>query len=245
MRNACGAGLALLAAMLVPVAAVAADIPKKAPAPPPPPPVFSWTGFYLGGDIGGAWSNGHITDTLDGINVSTNRSGVIGGFEAGYNYQISNFVFGIEGNFDWTSLGFTGTGVVVPGVGTLQASANTNWVSTLAGRFGVAFNQVLLYGKAGGGWVRNTASITNLTTGGSLSASNTNDGWVVGGGVEWAFNPSWSAKIEYDYVGLNHWGFNGLTLLPGDAFTVTRNIEELKLGLNYRFNWGGPLTTSY
>ncbi len=245
MRNSCGAGLALLAAIIMPVAAVAADIPMKAPPAPPPPPVFSWTGFYLGGDIGGAWSNGHITDNLDGINVSTNRSGVIGGFEAGYNYQISNIVLGVEGNFDWTSLGFTGTGVVVPGVGTLQASANTNWVSTLAGRFGVAFNQVLLYGKAGGGWVRNTASITNLTTGGSLSASNTNDGWLVGAGVEWAFNSNWSAKIEYDYLKLDHWGFTGVALLPGDAFTVSRSIDELKVGLNYRFNWGGPLTTSY
>ena len=91
----------------------------------------------------------------------------------GFNYEFSNLVLGVEGDVDWTSSSATGGGVFVPGVGTLQASANTNWVSTLAGRFGVAFDRVLVYGKAGGGWTGSTANITNLTTAASASPSNT------------------------------------------------------------------------
>jgi outer membrane autotransporter protein len=247
MRIAFSAALGLLAAMIVPVAAGAAELPVKAP-PAPPPPAFSWTGFYLGGEVGGVWSTGHVTDDLFGIDVSSRHSGWIGGFDLGYNYQINNIVFGVEGNFDWTSLRVSGVAVVPPG--TFTVSANTDWVATATGRIGVAFNQILfmnqslLYVKGGGAWVRNTASIFDVTTGFGLSGWNTNDGWVAGVGMEWAFDPHWSAKLEYDYIGLNHWSFSGLTVLPGDTFTATRDIQELKVGINYRFDWGSPTTGS-
>jgi outer membrane immunogenic protein len=233
MRRISLSGVGFLLAMITPVAAVAADMPVKAPAPPPPPP-FSWTGFYIGGDIGGVWSNGNLTDSLHGLNVSTNHSGVIGGPEIGFNYQWANWVLGLEANFDWTSLSATGPGVVVPAVGTLQASANTKWVTTVAGRFGVTYNQLLFYGKAGVGWAGNNVTVTNLTTGGSVSASNTRPGWLLGAGVEWAFDPRWSAKIEYDYLGLRSWTF-GSALFPGDTFNASRNIQMFTVGLNYRF----------
>jgi outer membrane immunogenic protein len=245
-------GLTILAALIAPVAAGAADMPLKAPPAPPPPPPYSWSGFYIGGDIGGAWANGTVSDNLTGFSVSSNHSGWLGGGDVGFNYQAGNFVFGIEGDFDWTSLSATGSGVFVPGLGTLQASANTNWVTTVAGRLGVAttgmwFNSsALFYIKGGGGWVENSASITNLTTGTSISASNTNSGWLVGGGVEWGFANNWSAKIEYDYLGLRDWTFNSVLLFPGDTFTASRNIQELKFGINYRFGgWGGPVTARY
>jgi outer membrane immunogenic protein len=231
------AGVGFLIAMIIPVAAGAADMAVKAPPPPPLPPPFSWTGFYIGGEIGGVWSNGHISDTLDGFDVSTSHDGIIGGGDVGFNYQTGNFVFGVEGNFDWTSLKATGSGVVIPAVGTLQASANTDWITTVAGRFGLAYNQLLFYGKAGGGWVGNTATVTNLTTGASISASNTRTGWLGGGGIEWAFDPHWSAKVEYDYIGLHSWTFTG-PLIPGDTWTANRNIQKLTVGLNYRFGLG-------
>jgi outer membrane immunogenic protein len=252
MRKTCGAALIVLATMIMPMRAGAADMPLKAPPPPPPPPVFSWTGFYIGGEVGGVWSSGHLSDTLYGLNVGTGHDGIIGGGVIGYNYQINNFLLGFEGNFDGTSLGTTGAGIVVPGVGTLQGSANTNWIADVAGRFGLAFehglifgNPVLLYAKVGGGWVRNTASVTNLTTGGSVGTSNTNSGWLVGGGMEWSLDPHWSAKLEYDYLGLRSWNFNGALLFPGDTFTANRNIQEFKVGLNYRFNWSEPVETRY
>ena len=185
-----------------------------------------------------------MTDSLFGLNVSTGRSGFIGGGQVGFNYEFSNLVLGVEGDVDWTSLSATGGGVFVPGVGTLQASANTNWVSTLAGRFGVAFDRVLVYGKAGGGWTGNTANITNLTTAASVSPSNTNSGWLVGAGVEWACWANWSTKIEYDYLGLRSWTFAS-AVFPADTFTVNRNIQMVKIGINYKFDWGSPLTTRY
>ena len=93
-------------------------------------------------------------------------------------------------------------------------------------------NQALFYIKGGGGWVKNTATVTNLTTLASLSASNTNSGWLIGGGIEWAFATNWSAKIEYVYLGLRSWTFNSVVLFPGDTFTASRNIQELKFGRN-------------
>jgi outer membrane immunogenic protein len=218
--------------------ALAADL--RRPAYTPPPPVYSWTGFYIGGNLGGAWANGNVNDSLFGLSASTNRSGFIGGGQLGVNYQFSNIVLGAEWDFDWTSLDATGNGRFVPGVGTLQGSANTRWISTLAARFGVVLNNgVLLYGKAGGGWVDNNASITNLTTGASISASNRNSGWVVGAGVEWAIAGNWSAKLEYDYLKLDNLTFGPGPFL-GNTFTTSRDIQMFKVGLNYRFGYGGP-----
>src|SRR4029078_7062994 len=198
--------------------ALAADLRRPAyTPPPPPPPVFSWTGFYIGGNLGGAWARGSVNDSLFGLSASSDRSGFIGGGQVGVNYQFSNIVLGAEWDFDWTSLDATGNGRFVPGVGTLQGSANTRWISTLAARFGVVLNNgVLLYGKAGGAWGGNHATITNLNNGASISASNTNSGWVVGGGVEWAIAGNWSAKLEYDFVKLADLNFRPGHLLGSE-----------------------------
>ena len=230
--------------------ALAADLRRPAyTPPPPPPPVFSWTGFYIGGNLGGAWARGSVNDSLFGLSASSDRSGFIGGGQVGVNYQFSNIVLGAEWDFDWTSLDATGNGRFVPGVGTLQGSANTRWISTLAARFGVVLNNgVLLYGKAGGAWVDNNATITNLNTGASISASNRNSGWVVGGGVEWAIAGNWSAKLEYDFVQLDDLTFGPGPFL-GNTFTASREIQMFKVGLNYRFGslfgggYGGVLLT--
>ena len=139
---------------------------------------------------------------------------------------------------DGTSLDATGDGRFVPGVGFLQGSANTRWVSTLAARFGVALNNMLLYGKAGVGWVDNNATVTNLTTGASISRSDRNSGWLVGAGVEWALAGNWSAKLEYNFLHLDSLTFGPGPFL-GDTFTTNREIQMLKVGLNYRFGYGG------
>jgi outer membrane immunogenic protein len=228
-------------------AASAADLAKPVyKAPPPAPPPYSWTGFYLGANIGGAWTTGSVTDTVTGASLSGNNDGFIGGGQLGFNYQISNWVLGFEGDFDGTTISRTSNAVTV-GASTLQASAKTNWVSTFAGRVGLAFDHGLLfdhslfYVKGGGAWVENSATLTNLTTGNSISGSNTNDGWMVGVGWEWGFAPQWSAKVEYDFVGLNSWSPSNTVLVNGvaDRLTLSRDIEMVKVGVNYRFNWGG------
>ena len=104
----------------------------------------------------------------------------------------------------------------------------------------------LFYGKAGGGWVgTDDFTINNLTTGTSITVSNnnTNSGWLVGAGIEWAFAPNWSAKVEYNYLGLDDRTFivpAGVPgFLPGDTFTQSnRNIQMVKVGANYLFKYG-------
>src|SRR5260221_4278056 len=129
-------------------------------------------------------------------------------------------------------------------VGTIQVTSNNRWITTLAARFGVTNGYWLFYGKAGGGWVGNDDfTVTNLTTGTSTTVSNdnTNSGWLLGAGIEWAFAPNWSAKVEYNYLGLDNRTITvpaGSPFLPGDTFTQSnRNIQMVKVGINYLFNW--------
>ena len=200
-------------------------------APPPSPP-FRWSGLYIGGNIGGAWVTGTLTDNFTGASFDTDHSGFIGGGQIGFNYQIRNLVLGIEWDFDWTSLDETGRGVFVPSFGTLRASAEMDWVTTLAARIGLVNDRWLVYVKVGGGWVHNTASLTNLTTGASASASDTSGGFLVGGGVEYAFAPHWTARAEYSFLSLSDRTATGFF---GNTFTFERDIEMLKIGLNYKF----------
>jgi outer membrane immunogenic protein len=194
------------------------------------PPPFSWTGYYVGANLGGGWASSTLFDSFTGISLGNSSSGFVGGGQLGFNYQIGNFVLGPEWTFDGTSLNRSST------VGALHGSANTNWMTTVTARFGVAANNWLYYGKAGGGWANNSANLTNLANGTQVSSSNTNGGWLLGAGVEYAFTPQWSAKLEYDYLKLNTWSVNSnLFALNTDRFSVNRNIQTLTVGVNYRF----------
>jgi len=249
---------AVLALLVTSIAANAADLRVKAPPPPAPmPPPFSWSGFYIGGNIGGAWVHRNVTDSLFGLNFdggNNNNAVFIGGGQTGFNYQISNFVIGVEGNFDWAANNNNNTsnGIVIPAVGTFRVTANDRWIATVAARFGVAYDRVLFYGKAGGGWVgADNFTVTNVTTGASFTGSNntTESGWLVGAGLEWAFTDNWSAKFEYDFLGLTSRTFTvpvGSPFLVGDTFsTGSHNVQMATVGINYRFNWGGLGGTRY
>lgn len=242
-------GSAAVAALFAAGPAMAADM-RPAPVYTKAPmmaPAFSWTGFYIGANLGGAWAHGDVTDSLFGLdfNNGSNNGVFIGGGQVGLNYQFSNFVLGVEGDFDWAgNNNTTSTGVVIPGVGTFLATSSDTWISTVAARFGVAYDHWLFYGKAGGGWVGNSGfTVTNVTTGASISGSNnnTNSGWLVGGGGEWAFASNWSAKIEYDFLSLSSRTFTSPgVILAGDTFTTGNpNIQMVKFGINYKFGMFG------
>jgi outer membrane immunogenic protein len=234
----------------------AADLPVKA-APPAPVPVFSWTGFYVGANVGGAWAHNNWTDTVLLTNFNNGNNGAfIAGGQVGGNYQIGQFVIGGEWDFDWAANSNSGNGVFVPALGNLVVTSNNHWITTVAARFGWAFDHWLLYGKAGGGWVgNNNLAVTNVTTGVSLTCGtftncgNNNGGWLLGVGAEWMFVPNWSVKFEYDYLGLGNRTFfipATAPLLPGDTFTSNnRNIQMVKFGVNYLFNWGTPVAARY
>jgi outer membrane immunogenic protein len=256
--------LTLSALAIGTAAASAADLPAKtytkAPPPPPPPP-FSWTGIYVGANIGGAWARNNWTDSLFLTNFNNNASnGVfIGGGQIGGNYQIGQFVIGGEWDFDWAGNHNNATGVFIPGVGNIVVTNNDRWITTVAARFGWAFDHFLLYGKAGGGWIGNSnLTVTNLTTGVSINCGtftnfnncgNNSGGWLVGVGGEYAFTPNWTVKLEYDYLGLGNRTFvipPTAPFLHGDTFTShNSNVQMVKIGVNYLFNWGAPAYGRY
>jgi outer membrane immunogenic protein len=250
MKKILLAGTALLT--LVSGSAMAADM-RPAPAPvytkaPMMAPVFSWTGFYIGGNLGGAWTNSTINDSLFGLNFSNGNNAVfVGGGQVGFNYQVGNVVLGVEGDFDWAANNNNSvTGVVGPLGHTFSASANDRWMATVAGRLGYAFDHWLIYAKGGGGWVgANSFTVTDVTTGASVNAgsSNTISGWLVGGGLEWAFANNWSIRAEYDYFGLSGRSLTvpaTFPILAGDTFTTGKNnIQMATVGINYRFGMYG------
>jgi outer membrane immunogenic protein len=231
--------------------AVAADLSRVPPlkAPPFVPPPFTWTGFYVGGNLGFAWAQHNVTDSISGVSIDTARRFLfIGGGQVGFNYQAGWFVGGVEGDFDGVanngSTGNAGTPI--------EVTSTHRWIATLAARLGVATDNWLFYGKVGGGWVDDRFTVADLTTGGSIDiGSGTRGGWLAGAGIEWAILNNWTVKLEYDYVGLGSRSFTipvGAPLSPsliGDTFPGSRSVQEVKVGFNYLFHWGAPLAAPY
>jgi outer membrane immunogenic protein len=221
-----------IAAALTVGSAFAADLPStKAPPylPPPPPPM--WTGFYVGLNAGGTWSDSNSVDTasfatipgtaalfanLASASVPVGQSGgFIGGGQIGYNWQFSNnFVAGIEADIQGVAhSGNSGSAATAffPVVTTLSSTKTLDYLGTVRGRLGYLVTPTLLaYGTGGlayGGVSSNTSiqqfGLTNGFVGlGAGNFSDTRVGWTAGGGVEWMFWPNWSAKAEYLYYDL-------------------------------------------
>jgi len=232
MRNICFVlSTSAILGLGVPHTVSAADRPVKAPVyeTPVAAPVYNWTGFYLGGNIGGAWSDVTLTDNAIGVSWNPGGTGFIGGLQAGYNLQAGNFLYGIEGDFDWST--FKGaTGPISTSLGLVQASASKDWMSTLAARVGITSDRWLVYGKFGGGWAQGSEMLTVVNSGPIFNGSQRNTGWLLGGGIEYAFASNWTGKLEYDYLGLS----NSTNSTP-PVVNVSHNIQMLKVGLNYQF----------
>jgi outer membrane immunogenic protein len=190
---------------------------------------------------------------------------VTGGGTAGCNYQLtaSPFVVGVEGEVGYMKL--SGSAVDPYSIGPTSYGGDTsaftrigNWYGVAAGRLGYAWDRVLFYGKAGVGFTDVNSSVTDFcTTGacgrGTLGAgySDTQAFWVGGGGIEWAFDPNWSVKAEYLFLGINKsysvCGAGGGTATGSNYCSSHSNdgVHTAKVGLNYRFNWGGPVVARY
>ena len=220
--------------------AVAADMPArtytKAPAYTAPEVVYNWTGFYVGGHVGGAFAG---DNSLQG-----NSGRFLGGVQGGFDYQFANnFVVGAEAQYSWLSS--NNTGVLFPG-GTLITN-NNNQLGSVTGRAGYAWGPALLYAKGGYAW--KDGNNISVTTNGVATAFTTNgnhrDGYTVGAGLEYMFAPSWSTKVEYQY-----YNFGSTTFVAGSpAILVGTSFRDdehtVKAGINYRFNWGGPVVARY
>jgi outer membrane immunogenic protein len=231
MRKSLLLGAAYVALATAP--ALAADLPARGPlkAPAMVAPAFSWTGCYLGVHVGGAFVADSGSDT----------GGVIGGAQLGCNYQFApNFVLGIEGDFSGSSLK-EDAGAAVAGVGVATGSVKTDWFASVTGRLGYSVDQLLFYGKGGVAFAHNKAEINGVVLGVPFSGSGdeTFTGWTVGAGIEWAFAPSWSTKIEYDYYDFRDQNFTVTGTAGGVPFSATANgdakFHVIKAGVNYRF----------
>ncbi len=244
-------GIAAIAALLG-TPALAADMPLKAP-PAPPAPVWSWTGFYIGGQVGEAW--GRSDETYDLVantpaflgTQNYDISGPLAGGVIGANYQFNSIVIGLEGEFNWSRINGTSS-VIDIGPPNLGDTFYTDVRSyqALKGRLGfAAWDRALLYIDGGAAWGQVVHQYNAALNGGaanSFSATNDETGWTIGGGLEYAFLPNWSARIEYDYVALGT-GAIQYSAVPANRSTWTDDFSVVKLGLNYRFNWGGPIAT--
>jgi outer membrane immunogenic protein len=230
--------------------ALGADLPALK-APPPPAPAFSWTGFYVGGNLGAAWGEGNLTDSLYSLTFDsgTGNGMFIGGGQAGFNYQFETLVVGLEAEFEGFANNHNSRGVFVQALGdTIAVSSNYKSTALLTARLGVAYNNWLFYGKGGGGRISNSSlTLTDLTTGTSISdLDNNRSVFFAGAGLEWAFVNNWTVKAEFEVFNVGSRTFTvpvGAPFLGGDTFTGTRTIQLVKLGFNYLFNWGpGPVT---
>jgi len=225
--------------------ALAADLPRKAPPPaaPPPPPPITWTGCYIGANIGGIF--GRFDANFNDFEAGSNRrSGFTGGGQIGCDYQFagSGWVIGIRDMFNGTTLSRDRT--FFDGVNFVDVHTRLNWFDTLTGRLGYAWTpNWLLYGQGGVAWTRASADLTvnNFDFG---SVGRTRTGWTAGGGVEWMFARGWSAFLEGNYM---DFGDNDHTIFDpvhvtcpvgGCNFTTHAKAATVLVGVNYRFGWG-------
>jgi outer membrane immunogenic protein len=231
-------GTVALVALGATVPALAADLSARAPytkAPVYAAPIYNWTGFYIGGHVGGAFAGDNSLSGTDGR--------FLGGVQGGFDYQFApSWVLGIEAQYSWLSS--NNNGRLFPG-GVLVTS-NDDQLGSVTGRLGYTWGPALLYAKGGYAW--KDGDNLNVTNNGAPAGFSTNgnhrDGYTVGGGLEYMFAPSWSAKIEYQYYNFGSSTFTaGPNVIVGTSF---RDDEHtVKAGLNYRFNWGGPVVAKY
>ena len=206
-----------VAAVLAAGAAHAADLPyatKAAPAYTSQQPAFSWTGFYAGANIGGGFSGTGAFNSVLGPNTSR-ADGMLGGVQAGYNYQVSpRFVVGIENDLMGTGIKTRltpGNQVSLPYFGTGRARAGVTFMDShllVYGTGGMAFGEV------------KDSGIDKMRL-----------GWTAGGGVEWAFRQNWSAKLEYLYTDLSKDLKKDTPPLPDR----TQKFQTVVVGVNYHF----------
>ncbi len=215
------------AALSAGVSAQAADLPsrKKAPAPvqtyAPAPTAFSWTGFYVGANAG--YGTGSFTKQAAPAGFNSAKGGLVG-VTAGYNYQIGQFVAGVEGDYDAANIAGHAQYTAPTHVGAVRLTS----VGTLRGRLGFAADRALVY--ATGGLAYGTIHTNNPVAG--LSDRSGRGGYALGAGIEYAFTNNISAKAEYLYTSLgNKTAFAGTP----DVARVGLKDSAVKVGINYHF----------
>ncbi len=210
--------------------AMAADLPSRRVAPVAPqvytPPAFTWTGFYVGVNAGYGFGN---INTRGIANPYGKPDGFVGGGQLGYNYQIGQFVFGLEGDLQYADLK---AGASAAGLG-LVNDAKIDFLGTVRGRAGVAFDRFLVYATGGYAYANSKAGLTPVGAAalgipGVASVSNSHNGYAVGAGVEYAVTNNVTLRGEYLYVDLEKKSLTP-TVKAGADFSLIR------AGANFKF----------
>jgi outer membrane immunogenic protein len=226
--------------------AFASDLPTHKAPPPPPPPVFSWTGFYIGGEIGYGW--GEESDDLRAITGypldSFGVSGAIGGIKAGYNQQINALVLGVEADIEASGIqGSKGGTFTHEGTGVGSLSMHNTWQSSLRARAGVAFDRLLVYGTGGLAIAddRESFYVNDPFYSAPWAGSQTNTlyGWTIGAGIEYAIDNHWSLSGEVRYADFGKASYSipaGMSL-SGTTTSYSAGFSETlaQVGVGYRF----------
>jgi outer membrane immunogenic protein len=247
--------------LLASVAAHAADLQMAMKTPPPPP--FSWTGFYIGGNLGGKW--GFPSTTINvapatafgaalptgaslSIGSATGNAFMVGG-QVGYNWQSGPLVYGVEGDVDlhhWTTTqvltAFAVGTVFVPGD---FFTTDSHWQASLRGRLGYAWDRYLLYATGGLALTGVTVGANFITFAGAPGTSGSDSAVLVGGtlgaGLEYALWNNVSLGIEGRYTWYGTHNFNGGTVALGvSPFTfpaVTQSVQLNTFEVIERVNW--------
>ena len=235
--------------------AVAADLPVRAPLPPAP--VFSWTGFYFGPHIGGGWANGDAQTVsspdpgfFDPFRANLKGTGVVAGGQVGFNWQLApNWVIGWEADISGTTIDATATqntatilNIPLIPASSLTLTRNINWLASVRGRIGISWDRALLYFTGGAAWAGITLQaalvrpiLPNMFV---VSEGETRTGWVIGGGLDYAFeNTNWTMRGEF-----LHYQFDGFSV---DAPSITNftaqdtlrnfNVDVVRVGFNYKY----------
>jgi outer membrane immunogenic protein len=231
-------GTVALVALGATVPALAADLaarPYATKAPAYAAPIYNWTGFYIGGHIGGAFGG---DNNFAGL-TSSNDGRFLGGVQVGADYQFApNWVLGVEGQYSW--LGSNNNNVAFTTGGAAYAFTNNERaLGSVTGRLGYTWGPALLYVKGGYAYSDNTQTLTSVGAPVAFTLDRGHrDGYTVGAGLEYMFAQNWSAKAEYMYYDFGSSRF--VTPLPFATLGSFRNDDHtVKVGLNYRFNLGG------
>jgi outer membrane immunogenic protein len=228
--------------------AFAADMgappPVKAVRAPAPLP-FSWTGCYIGAHAGGGWGKTQ-SHSLD---LTADTDGWLAGGQIGCDYQFApNFLLGVEAMAAWTDI----DGAADPffsGKNVSRFKTQTDWIASATARAGVTADRWLIYVKGGAAWSKDDyreygafSPIPIVSIPFDARGSKTDSGWTWGVGIEWAFAPNWSAKLEYNQYELGEANVRLRDRFLGGTSTsrFDHDIRTIIFGVNYRFATGRP-----
>jgi outer membrane immunogenic protein len=238
--------LAVAALAIGTVSASAADMAARPYTKAPvaaPIAVYNWTGFYLGAQVGYAWGDNRTTEFVTATGVPTgftqgfNMDGFVGGGHVGYNWQVGQFVFGLEGDIEGADIN---GGYRLANLNGTDFRLDTQ--ASIRGRLGVAFNNSLLYVTGGAAWadMEHTYVFANTLF---ETHSTTRTGWTVGAGWEYGFTPNWSARLEYRYTDFGSFRNASIFSFPGLSYEHDPVFHTVRGGISYRF--GGPVVARY